>query len=182
MFDAAKPRCGTRLPGATLGVELAAVPVDGCTALAAKLKSDAGAPPTAPRSAGVVVTSEAGARPVSGAADAPVSALPGATPGLVCTWSAVTGWRVRSEPLGWGVAGPPGTGLPGSAAAPVPGTRATSTVPSVATPARSKETAVPSALNAPWTAPAQLYCGFELHAPAWAGCHAPVAGQARTTI
>ena len=41
---------------------------------------------------------------------------------------------------------------------------------------------MPSALAVPLTAPAQLYCGFELHAPAWTGFQLPVIGQAITTI
>src|SRR4051794_12586856 len=147
--------CGARLPGATLGVELAATPLDGCTAVAAKLKSVAGDPPTDPKLDGVVVRSDDGLAASAGPVDAPASAVLDAAPGLVCTWSAVTGWNVRSKPLGWGVAGAPG--MLGRAAAPVPGTRATSTVPSETTPLRSKETAVPSALAVPCAAPAQLY-------------------------
>src|SRR4051812_10578600 len=96
--------CGARLPGATLGVELAATPLDGCTAVAAKLKSVAGDP----KLDGVVVRSDDGLVASACAVDAPASAVPGAAPGLVCTWSAVTGWNVTSMPLGWGVAGAPG--------------------------------------------------------------------------
>src|SRR3954469_11785242 len=103
--------CGARLPGATLGVELAATPADGCTALAAKLKSDAGALPIDPKSDGPAATSDDGAVASAGdeGAPAPVSAGCGAA-GLVCTWSAVTGCIVRSKPLGCGGAGAPGTG------------------------------------------------------------------------
>src|SRR5438270_840173 len=89
--------CGARLPGATLGVELAATPADGCTALAAKLKSVAGAAPTDPKSDGLLVMSDDGAAASAGALEAPVSAVLGAA-GLVCTWSAVTGTGWASGP------------------------------------------------------------------------------------
>ena len=73
--------CGAKLPGATLGVELAATPADGCRALAAKLKSLAGELPSYPRSE--VAGTSAGAPTSFGAADAAVSEV--ALAGLVCT-------------------------------------------------------------------------------------------------
>src|SRR3954447_16217473 len=169
--------CGARLPEATLGVELAATPAEPCTALAAKLKSVAGEPPTEPKpdAAGTSVGA-----PTSFDAPAPaVPAVDGAGPGLVRTWSGVTGWRVRSKPLGCGGAGRPGT--LGTTAAPVPGTRATSTLSSVTTPPRSKEIVAPSGLTVPWTARPQSYFGRALHAPAWAGVQGAVVGHAITT-
>src|SRR5581483_2102116 len=179
MAAEAMPRVwGARLPGATLGVELAATPADGCRALAAKLKLVAGEPPMAPKS-DVAGTSD-GAATSFGAAEVELSAADD-PPGLVCTWSGVTGCSVRSKPLGCGGLGRPGTGRWGITAAPVPGTRATSTLLSASTPLRSKEIVVPSGLTVPLTARPQSYCGRPLHAPAWAGFHAPLVGQAMTT-
>src|SRR5437764_14359235 len=102
MLASANPRAwGARLAGATPGVELAGVPVDGWTAVAPKLKPAAGGPLTAPRPAGVAARSEDVEAPVSApTVDPPVSAVFGVAPAVVCTWSAVTGWRVRSKPLG----------------------------------------------------------------------------------
>src|SRR6476646_7522619 len=126
---------GARLPDAALGVELAATPADGCTALAAKLKSVAGELPTDPKpdAAGTSV----GAPTSADTPEPDASAVEGAAPALVCTWSGVTGCRGGSRPLGGG-----GPGAPrrlGTTAAPVPGTSGTSSLPSLTTPPRSKE-------------------------------------------
>src|SRR5439155_6104535 len=86
-----------------------------------------------------------------------------AVPGVTPTWSGATGSNVRSKPLGWGVAGA-GAGALGRAAAPVPGTNTTSTLPSTAIDPRSKETVVPSGLGLPCWAPVQLPWGRSSHA------------------
>src|SRR5947199_3554428 len=130
MADSADaPDWGARLPGATLGTELPATPVDGCTAVAAKLKLLPAAP-ALPRS-GAAATSVDGAATSMGGLPRPPSDVPAEAAADVCTWSAVTGRSVRSKPAGCGDVGAPGTGFGGSTAAPLPGTRATSTALSV---------------------------------------------------